>query len=356
MTINEIFSTIRDWAVGKFQPKGNYVTETDLSDKGFLISETDPTVPEWAKQPAKPQYTKAEIGLEDVDNTSDMSKPVSTAQQAAIDVTYQQATGYTDKKIADLINGAPSTLDTLGEIAAAMQENADTVDALETAIGTKASRAELDSHVGNNTIHITASERQSWDSKQSMNGDAKDNTVTFTSGDTLNPAEYTDIGTITSGEKQSSLWNKVSLFAKNVRYLWKLLGNTSLAGIGDGTITGAISILNTSLVQSEKLYTSIETLGISSTYIPDIIAAIPSNTTFRIIVTTETEIYKNTANKLNVMALGSGILSIEKAGGYTRTIITENNTGGANGRMYLASINTNTKEVNGWYEIQGKLI
>ena len=32
MTINEIFSTIRDWAVGKFQPKGNYVTGAEISD------------------------------------------------------------------------------------------------------------------------------------------------------------------------------------------------------------------------------------------------------------------------------------------------------------------------------------
>lgn len=51
---------------------------------------------------------------------------------------YAQATGYTDQKIADLIGGAPSTLDTLGEIAQAMQENEDVVAALHDAIGKKA--------------------------------------------------------------------------------------------------------------------------------------------------------------------------------------------------------------------------
>ena len=63
-----------------------------------------------------------------------------------VDDYYQQSTGYTDQKIAELINGAPSTLDTLGEIAKAMQENHDVVEALETAIGTKASVAEFDSY------------------------------------------------------------------------------------------------------------------------------------------------------------------------------------------------------------------
>lgn len=274
MTINEIFSTIRDWAVGRFQPKGNYaesadiptkvsqlqndagyisaipddyITETDLADKEYLTSESDPTVPEWAKQPVKPQYTKAEIGLGDADNTSDMSKPVSTAQQAAIDGVYQQATGYTDQKIADLINGAPSTLDTLGEIAEAMADNANVVDALEAAVGTKASQAELDGHISNNTIHITASERQAWNSKQTMTSDTKDNTITFTSGDGTDPTAWADVPVLTRGEKHSSLFNKISTMCRNVRYLWQLIGNDQLS-VGDGTITGAISTLNAGLV------------------------------------------------------------------------------------------------------------
>lgn len=71
---------------------------------------------------------------------------ISDTEKAAWDATYQQATGYTDQKISDLINGAPSTLDTLGEIAQAMQDNEDVVDALNSAIGTKANEAEFESH------------------------------------------------------------------------------------------------------------------------------------------------------------------------------------------------------------------
>lgn len=60
------------------------------------------------------------------------------APQTAIDNAKTEAKGYTDEKIADLINGAPTTLDTLKEIADAMAESEDVVEALNEAIGTKA--------------------------------------------------------------------------------------------------------------------------------------------------------------------------------------------------------------------------
>lgn len=41
---------------------------------------------EWAKAETKPTYTKTEVGLGSTDNTSDADKPVSTAQQAALDL------------------------------------------------------------------------------------------------------------------------------------------------------------------------------------------------------------------------------------------------------------------------------
>lgn len=109
--------------------------------------------------------TKDNIGLGNVNNTSDTDKPVSIAQQNAIDLAYANSNAYTDAKIADLINGAPTTLDTLGEIASAMAENQSVVEALDDAIGKKASQAEMDTHTGNNVIHITAAERSAWNNK-----------------------------------------------------------------------------------------------------------------------------------------------------------------------------------------------
>ena len=47
-------------------------------------TETDPTVPAWAKEANKPTYTASEVGLGNVNNTSDANKPVSAAQATAI--------------------------------------------------------------------------------------------------------------------------------------------------------------------------------------------------------------------------------------------------------------------------------
>ena len=54
---------------------------------------------------------------------------------------------YTDSAIAKLVNSAPSTLDTLGELAAALEENEDVVDALDAAITSKANEMDLEAAV-----------------------------------------------------------------------------------------------------------------------------------------------------------------------------------------------------------------
>ncbi len=146
--------------------------------------------------------TKAQIGLSNVDNTSDMSKPVSTLQQTFIDTAYANSNAYTDQKIADLINGAPSTLDTLGEIAEAIKNNPGVSDALNEAIGSKADAAELDSHVRNDTIHITASERLSLENKLGKNDDVGETTVSF--------SEASELAGITPGEKLKTAMGKIA--------------------------------------------------------------------------------------------------------------------------------------------------
>lgn len=106
--------------------------------------------------------TKNQIELGNVDNTSDKDKPVSTAQQKAIDDAYTNSNKYTDQKVADLIDGAPETLDTLKEVADAIEKSKTVEEALNNAIGKKANQAELDTHTGNDTIHITSNERTKW--------------------------------------------------------------------------------------------------------------------------------------------------------------------------------------------------
>ena len=250
--------------------------------------------------------TKSQIQLGNVDNTSDVDKPVSTAQQKAIDGAYANSNKYTDQKIADLINGAPETMDTLKEVADAIEKNKSVVEALDKSIGTKANQNELDTHTGNDTIHITSDERTKWNDANNKKhthsnksvldgitselvqkwtetssssvtgikganedtfrrgnvvltakdvgavptgGDTAENTATFTSSDVADgsASAWTTVSKLSSGEKHSSIFAKVSQMFKNVRYLYKMLGTTDISKIGNGTCTGAISSLNSGL-------------------------------------------------------------------------------------------------------------
>lgn len=70
---------------------------TDTSSDAFIKNK--PTsmpasdVSAWAKAATKPSYTKSEVGLGNVDNTSDANKPVSTAQQTALDGKVDKVSG-----------------------------------------------------------------------------------------------------------------------------------------------------------------------------------------------------------------------------------------------------------------------
>lgn len=99
------------------------------------------------------KVTKEQIGLGNAENTSDADKPVSNAVQEALDAYYTQLTAYADKAIADLINGAPTTLDTLKELADAINDNKSITDALNEAIGKKANTNELGSAAYKNVVN-----------------------------------------------------------------------------------------------------------------------------------------------------------------------------------------------------------
>lgn len=122
------------------------------------------------------------------------------ASKTYTDGMYRQATAYADKKVADLIGGAPESLDTLKEVADAIKENKSVMDALDAAVGKKANQSELDTHVDNSTIHITSQEREKWNGSVSKTGDASNTTVTFTESTRVKP---------TSGEKLSTIVGKI---------------------------------------------------------------------------------------------------------------------------------------------------
>lgn len=83
--------------------------------------------------------------------------------------------------------------------------------------------------------------------KLDKTGDSASNTVTFTSGDSTSPTGWADIVAVASGETHASLFRKFSLAVKNLRYLYKMLGSTDISAIGDGTVTGVLSFLKSSI-------------------------------------------------------------------------------------------------------------
>lgn len=152
--------------------------------------------------------TAAQVGLGNVNNTADADKPVSTAQSSAISTAKEEAVAsandYTDGKIADLINSAPSTLDTLGEIATAMEENADVVEALNEAIGTKANVSDIPDVINNLTSTATTDALSAYQGKVLNDKISTINTSLATkgSGDMLKSVYDTDgDGIVDNAEK-----------------------------------------------------------------------------------------------------------------------------------------------------------
>lgn len=161
--------------------------------------------------------TKSQINLGNVDNTSDVDKPVSTAQQKAIDDAYANSNKYTDQKIADL--------------------SKTTEEALNKAIGTKANQAELDTHTGNNSIHITPDERTNWNDANSKKHTHSNKSVLDSITSALITAWNNAVEHITDTVKHITPSERTNW---NVAYD---KANNALPKTG-GTLTGALGLAN----------------------------------------------------------------------------------------------------------------
>ena len=72
-------------------------------------------------------------------------KDSTTDLNTYLDNLTKEVKSYTDTKISDLINGAPTTLDTLKEIADAIETSSSTIEVLNEAIGKKADKSDVES-------------------------------------------------------------------------------------------------------------------------------------------------------------------------------------------------------------------
>ena len=147
------------------------------------LSESDPTVPSWAKEKEKPTYTYAEIqnkptlfsgNYNDLSNKPSLSavatsgsyndlkdKPTipstnGLASQTYVDnkasTTLSESKSYTDTKVSNLVGSAPSTLDTIAEIASALNNNPNVVTALNNSIASKQNATDNNLQTSSKTI------------------------------------------------------------------------------------------------------------------------------------------------------------------------------------------------------------
>ena len=82
--------------------------------------------------------TKAHVGLGNVDNTADSAKPVSTAQATAIATAKSEAIADATSQINAVIASAPAALNTLDELAAALGDDANFASTVTTNLAAKA--------------------------------------------------------------------------------------------------------------------------------------------------------------------------------------------------------------------------
>ena len=108
----------------------------DLHNKPLALPASD--VYTWAKQATKPAYTKSEVGLGNANNTSDKDKPVSTAQQTALDkkvnftdISRSTAVNVAGKKALDAIEKNASVDGTLAHDISQIYSNLDNVNLLD---------------------------------------------------------------------------------------------------------------------------------------------------------------------------------------------------------------------------------
>ena len=87
-----------DSAIQDISSKVDNSTYSEDKKTFALKSEIPTTLPAsdvsaWAKESVKPTYTATEIGLDQVNNTSDMNKPISTATQTALNTKVDKIDG-----------------------------------------------------------------------------------------------------------------------------------------------------------------------------------------------------------------------------------------------------------------------
>lgn len=162
-----------------------FITSNDIPD----VTESDPTVPAWAKEDTKPSYSYDEITNKPAlfsGSYNDLADKPALFSGNYNDLTNKPtipsidglaSETYVNTKVADLVNSAPTTLDTLGEVATAIQNNASVVEALNSSIGNKANASDvsaLTTRVTTTETNITSLQTNKADKSELFSGSYND--------------------------------------------------------------------------------------------------------------------------------------------------------------------------------------
>ena len=185
--------------------------------------------------------TKTTLGLGSVDNTADNSKPVSSAQAAAIATAKSEAIADATARVNAVIAAAPAALDTLDELAAALGDDANYATTVTTALAGKVPSA---TPISQKTASYTLSSINEKDSMIEMNSPEPttvtiptDAAVAFPIGTSLDVLRV-GAGAVTveegagvtvnatPGRKLRAQWSSATLI-KRAANTWVLVGDLS---------------------------------------------------------------------------------------------------------------------------------
>lgn len=151
---------------------------------------------------------------------------------------------------------------------------------------------------------------------------------------------WTTVLPVAVGEKVASVFEKFSTMAKNIRWIYKFLGTADISSIGDGTVTNALTTLNTAVGKKVNTADIVNNLTSTSTTQPlsanmgktlnDALGGqwvvLPSGSSFNSL-TSNARYYVGdlSANGNYPTGIGStGSVEIQKMGSYIRQVVYTN--------------------------------
>lgn len=173
--------------------------------------------------------TKAQVGLENVDNTSDVNKPISTAVQTALNGKANSSHGTH----VSYSSTAPAMDGTAAVGTASTVARSDHKHPTDTS---RASQTDLNSHTENTTVHVTAAERANWDSAKVHANSAHNYAGSSTSGGSANSAVKLDkarkisLGTAASGSTTFDGSSDITIPVNEVKEAYISWGGKNFSG------------------------------------------------------------------------------------------------------------------------------